>query len=222
MFVVHHLENSRSHRVLWALEEVGAAYEIKTYKRNPKTMYAPRELREVHPLGLSPVVEHRTDAGETVIVAESGAILEYLADLYPQLRPTEPTALREARYWLHFAEATMMPALLMALVFRRIAGPAVPFFVRPITKVIQSQVMKSFIRPRLTRQLDMIEAHLAGRDWLAGDAFSLADLQMGYPLLAAGSRGGHGDRPHIKRYLAALQARPAWQAADREGGALVF
>ena len=116
----------------------------------------------------------------------------------------------------------MMPALLMALVFRRIAGPAVPFFVRPITKVIQSQVMKSFIGPRLTRQLDMIEAHLAGRDWLAGDAFSLADLQMGYPLLAAGSRGGHGDRPHIKRYLAALQARPAWQVADRKGGALVF
>ncbi len=124
MITVHHLNNSRSQRVLWALEELGLDYTIKSYERDKQTMLAPPELRDVHPLGLSPVVEHNSDDGAAIRVAESGAILEYLADLTGNLRPESPADRRMCTYWLHYAEGTLMPVLLLKLIMNRISGRA--------------------------------------------------------------------------------------------------
>ena len=217
MITLHHLENSRSQRVLWLLEELGLPYEIRHYKRDPKTMFAPPELRAVHPLGKSPVI---TD-GE-VTVAESGAIVEYLLDTYGQgrLRPAAGTAERRRfTYWLHFAEGSAMPFLLMKLVFDKVRDAPVPFFVKPIVKGIAAQVGKSFIQPNLQRQFDFMEAELKQREWFAGADFSAADIQMSYVIEAAAERAGVDARyPALTAWLARIHARPAYRRALDAGG----
>jgi glutathione S-transferase len=217
MITVHHLENSRSQRVLWLLEELGQPYTVQRYARDPKTLYAPPELRAVHPLGKSPVI---TDGDITV--AESGAIVEYLVDTYgPQLRPAAGTPeRRRCTYWLHFAEGSLMPPLLMKLVFDKIRSARVPFFVKPVVKGVADQVTASFIAPNLTRLLAFMEAELDGRAWFAGDAFSAADVQMSYPVEAAAARAGltAASHPRLADWLARVQARPAYQRALAKGG----
>ena len=216
MIVVHHLNNSRSQRVLWLLEELGLPYEVKRYERE-KTGLAPAALRQVHPLGKSPVVQD----GETTL-AESGAILEYLVDRHGKgrLRPAAgtPEQLRYT-YWLHFAEGSAMPPLLMKLIFDRLEGPQVPFLIRPIARALAGQVKRSFIMPNLERNLDFMEGELTRGPWFAGEAFTAADIQMSFPLEAAAARGGlDASRPKLMDFLARIHARPAYQRALERGG----
>jgi len=176
MIVVHHLNNSRSQRVLWMLEELGVPYDIKRYQRDAKTMLAPPELRAVHPLGKSPVIQD----GE-VTLAESGAILEYLVERHGggRLAPARGTPERlRYLYWMHFAEGSAMPPLLLLLIFNRIEKAPMPFFVKPVARAIARRAKESFILPNNERNLDFMESELQGRDWFAGGEFTAADIQM--------------------------------------------
>jgi glutathione S-transferase len=216
MITVHHLNNSRSQRVLWLLEELGLPYEVKRYERDAKTSLAPPELRQVHPLGKSPVI---TDGGLTV--AESGAILEYLVDKYGsgKLKPTGEQDLLHYRYFMHFAEGSAMPPLVMKLVFNKIKRAPMPFFVKPIAKGIADKVLGSFVQPNIDAQLKFLEGELAARPWFAGAAFSAADVQMSFPVEAAAARGGAIDNyPKLKDFLARIHARPAYKQALERGG----
>lgn len=217
MITVHHLEHSRSQRVLWLLEELGLPYEVKRYARDPKTMLAPPELAAVHPLGKSPVI---TDGD--VPVAESGAIVEYLVDAHGggRLKPAAGTpAHRQYVYWLHFAEGTAMPPLLMKLIFDKVRSAKVPFFVKPVVKGVADQVTKGFIAPNLKRQFAFMEAELASRPWFAGDEITAADIQMSFPLEAAQARGGlDASYPRLTAWLARIHERPAYRAALERGG----
>ncbi len=217
MILVHHLNNSRSQRVLWLLEELGVPYEIKRYQRDPKTMLAPPSLREVHPLGKSPVI---TDGELTV--AESGAILEYLVDRYGNGNlapaPGTPERLRYT-YWMHYAEGSAMPPLLLKLVFDRIEKGPMPFIVKPIAKAIAGRAKSSFIEPQIARHLDYLEEELGKHAWFAGDTFSAADIQMSFPLEAATVRGGlNASRPKLMDYLDRIHKRPAYLRAVERGG----
>jgi len=216
VITVHHLNNSRSQRVLWLLEELGLPYEIQHYQRDAKTSLAPAELRKVHPLGKSPVI---TDSGLTV--AESGAILEYLVDRYGQgrLKPTGEQDLLHYRYFMHFAEGSAMPPLLMKLVFNKVKRAPMPFFVKPIAKGIADKVLKGFVQPNIDAQLKFLEGELSSRPWFAGEAFSAADVQMSFPIEAAAARGGAMDsHPKLRQFLDRIHARPAYQKALERGG----
>jgi glutathione S-transferase len=217
MIVVHHLNNSRSQRVLWMLEELGVPYEVKRYQRDARTMLAPPELRAVHPLGKSPVI---VDAGQTL--AESGAILEYLAERYGEARliPAAGTPERlRYRYWMHFAEGTAQPPLLLKLLFDRLDKGPVPFFVRPVARAIAQRVKDTYVQPNIERNLDFMEGELGQREWFAGAAFSAADIQMSFPLEAAQVRGGlDAKRPRLMAFLARIHARPAYLRAIDKGG----
>ncbi|MFM0040951.1 glutathione S-transferase [Paraburkholderia sediminicola] len=217
MLIVHHLNNSRSQRVLWLLEELGVPYEIKRYERDPKTMLAPPELRAVHPLGKSPVI---TDDGQTL--AESGAIIEYLVDKYGQgrLAPTAGTPERlRYTYWLHYAEGSAMPPLLLKLVALRIAGAPMPFFAKPIARKIASTLQSSFVDPQLKLHLGYINKELSATGWFVGNDFTAADVQMSFPLEAATARGGmEGQIPAVVDFLKRIHARPTYQRALERGG----
>ncbi len=217
MLVVHHLNNSRSQRVLWLLEELGVAYEVKRYERDRTTMLAPPALRSVHPLGKSPVI---TDDGVTL--AESGAIVEYLTDRYGagRLVPAAGTPERlRYTYWLHYAEGSAMPPLLLKLVFSRIETAPMPFVVRPIARAIARRARTSFIEPQIALHLDFMERALDEHVWFAGSDFTAADIQMSFPLEAAAARGGlDSSRPRLKAFLDRIHARPAYQRALERGG----
>jgi glutathione S-transferase len=215
LIVVHHLNNSRSQRLLWLLEELGIPYEIKRYQRDPKTMLAPPELLKVHPLGKSPVI---TD-GE-ITLAESGAIMEYILDKYGmgRLMP-KPGAPEKVRYtfWMHFAEGSAMPPLVMKLVLDRMAKA--PLLVRPVAKAIARQVKQGFVEPNIKRQLDYMEAELCRSTWFAGNEFTAADIQMSFPVEAAAARAGlDASRPKLTEFLARIHAREAYRAALERGG----
>lgn len=217
MLTVHHLNNSRSQRVLWLLEELGVPYELKRYQRDPKTMLAPPELRAVHSLGKSPVL---TDEGFTL--AESGAIIEYLVERYGEGRfappPGTPQRLRYT-YWLHYAEGSAMPPLLLKLVALRIAQAPMPFFARPIARKISSTLQSSFVDPQLKLHLGYVDAALRETGWFVGDGFSAADVQMSFPLEAAASRADTlAQLPAIRAFLERIHARPAYQRALERGG----
>lgn len=217
MITVHHLNNSRSQRILWLLEELGLPYEIKKYQRDPKTMLAPPELKAVHPLGKSPVI---TD-GDTV-VAESGAIVDYLVERYGNGRfiPAAGTPEKlKYSFYLHFAEGSAMSPLLMKLVFDRIETGPMPFFAKPIARSIARKVKDTFVNPNIKNQLDYLESELAARDWFAGSQFSAADIQMSFPLEAASSRGGlNAQYPRLSAFLQRIHARPAYARALERGG----
>jgi glutathione S-transferase len=218
LLTVHHLNNSRSQRVLWLLEELGLPYEIVHYQRDPQTMLAPPELRRVHPLGKSPVVT----TGDGLVLAESGAIVETLIERFGQGRLAPPAGSAEAlryRYWLHFAEGSAMPPLLMKLVFDKIESSKMPFFVKPVAKAIAGKAKRSFIMPNITAQLDFMEGELGKSEWFSGDAFTGADIQMSFPVEAAQARGGLDEsRPKLMAFLSRIHARPAYQRALERGG----
>ena len=217
MLTVHHLNNSRSQRVLWLLEELGVPYEIKRYERDPKTMLAPPELRAVHPLGKSPVI---TDAGQTI--AESGAIIEYLVDKYGEDSGLKPAAGTPERlrytYWLHYAEGSAMPPLLLKLVAQRIGTAPMPFFAKPIARKIAATLESSFINPQLKLHFGYMDNELSKTGWFAGDTFTAADVQMSFPLEAGSARAGmKGRTPAIDDFLQRIHARPAYQRALERG-----
>lgn len=217
MIVVHHLNNSRSQRVLWLLEELGLQYEVRRYERDAQTALAPPALKQVHPLGKSPVI---TDGAVTL--AESGVIVDYLARKYGHERlvpPTDTPAHLRYTYWLHYAEGSAMPPLLLKLVFDRMEGTPVPFFVRPIVRMIAGRAKSSFIEPQLRLHLDYLEAELASSEWFAGTQFTAADIQMSFPLEAARARAGLDQgRPRLSAFLDRIHARPAYQRALSRGG----
>lgn len=218
---VHHLNDSRSQRILWLLEELGVSYEIRKYQRDPGTLLAPPELLKIHPLGKSPVV---TD-GELVL-AESGAIIEYLVERYGEGRlipPADSPARLRYRYWLHFAEGSAMPPLLLKLVFDRIADAPLPFFVKPVARGIARRVQTTFVDPNLKRQLDFMESELDLHEWFAGSAFTAADIQMSFPLEAASQRAGlDSGRPKLMAFLARIHGRSAYRRAVARGGPYRF
>ena len=217
MLTIHHLENSRSQRILCLLEELGVNYEIKLYKRDKKTSLAPPELLAIHPLGKSPVI---TDDGVTV--AESGAIVEYLVGKYDdgRLLPAEGTPERLAyTYWLHYAEGSFMPLMIMSLIMNRIAGAPIPFFAKPIAKGIVAKVRNAYLDPNVKRNLDFMEASLSKSTWFCGDDLTAADIQMSFAVEAAEVRSDlASDYPNIERFLTQMRALPAYQAALDKGG----
>lgn len=213
MITVHHLDNSRSQRVLWLLEELELPYEVRHYKRDRRTMLAPPELKQVHPLGKSPVV---TDGPRTL--AESGAIIEYLVETYGagRLVPADPDQRLRWRYWLHFAEGSAMSPLLLKLICDRMRRA--PLLVRPVANMIANQVMRNFVQPNIDRHLDYIEAELTARPWFVGDEFSAADIQMSFPLEVSATRVGVQKYPRIVAFLKRIHERPAYQRALAKGG----
>ena len=227
MLTVHHLETSRSHRILWLLEELGVPYKLKVYKRDPKTRLAPPALKKVHPLGKSPVI---TDEGETI--AESGAIIEYLVERHgseavgelAHLAPRAGTAeQRQCRFWMHYAEGSLMNWMVMKLVFVSIPTQPMPFFVRPIARAICSGVQDKLINPNLDTALAFIEQHLSQHTWFAGDHLTMADFQMSFPVEAALSRSKDAAAyPHLNAYCERMKARPAYQRAVQKGGPVVM
>ena len=216
MITVHHLNDSRSQRVLWLLEELGLPYEVKRYQRDAKTMLAPPALKAIHPLGKSPVL----DDGEARI-AETGAIIEYLLESHPGsgLRPAAGSAQgRRFTYWLHYAEGSAMTPLLLKLIFNGIPGRT-PLLVRGVAKGISKGMNAAMIDPQIAAHTAYWEAELGRSEWFAGDAFSAADIMMSFPVEAAGSRIGYGaDKPRLKAFLQKIHARPAWQRALERGG----
>ena len=214
MITVHHLNNSRSQRVLWLLEELGVEYRIQKYQRDARTMLAPPELKQVHPLGKSPVV---TDDG--VVVAESGAILEYLAERHGggRLVPAAgtPEHLR-CRYWMHYAEGSLMPLLVMQLILSQVPRRA-PALIRPIARAIVGGVQRGYLGPNLVAHLDFVEAELGRSPWFAGQEMTIADVQMSFPLEAVMVRAG-GNRPRMAEFVQRIRARPAYQRALEKGG----
>jgi glutathione S-transferase len=221
MVVVHHLNNSRSQRVLWLLEELGVPYEVKRYERDAKSMLAPPALLAIHPLGKSPVI---TD-GE-IVLPESGAIIEYLVDTYGngRLKPPAGSAQRlKYLYWMHYAEGSAMPPLLLRLVFNRVANNPAPWPISAIARRIATTVDKSFIEPNLTRHLNFMEAELTAQTWFAGEEFTAADVQMSFPLEAAASRGGlNASRPKLMAFLERIHGREAYKRALERGGRYDF
>jgi len=215
MVIVHHLNNSRSQRVIWLLEELGVPYEVKRYERDAQTMLAPVELRAIHPLGKSPVI---TDSGK--VIAETGAIIEYIIETYGQGRliPAAGTAERlRYTYWLHYAEGSAMTPLLLKLVFTALPTRA-PGLLRGLVKAIANGAQTGFIDPQLKAHVDYWDDELAKSAWFAGQDFTAADIMMSFPLEAGAARAGAASRPHVKAFLERIHARPAYREALKRGG----
>jgi glutathione S-transferase len=215
MLTVHHLNNSRSQRVLWLLEELGTPYEIIRYNRQPN-MLAPPELRAIHPLGKSPVI---TDNGNTI--AESGAIVEYLVKTYGNGRLIPPDNTPERlrfTYWLHYAEGSAMPPLLLKLIFLMLPKRA-PLLMRPVVKAIAAKALNTLVDPQLKQHMAFWEGELSKSEWFASSEFTAADIQMSFPLEAASARAGlEQGHPKAMAWLAKIHARPAYQRALEKGG----
>lgn len=221
MITLHHLNNSRSQRILWLLEELNVDYQIKHYQRDSVTNLAPNTLTLIHPLGKSPII---TD-GE-ITVAESGAIIEYLiatyvksagnSELLDTARGTEEH--RQNTYWLHFAEGSLMPPLVAKLVLDKVRSNAKPFFVKIIANKIVDKLMAAYYGPIIAKNMEYIENHLAYNNWFAGETLTAADFQMSFPLEAAVARGNTKNLPNINRFVKTIHARPAYQAALEKGG----
>jgi glutathione S-transferase len=216
MITVHHLDNSRSQRVLWLLEELALDYTVVPYVRDPATRRAPEALRKIHPLGKAPVIE-----ADGLVLAESGAIIEYLLDRHDDgtLRPAAGTAARRAfTYWLHHAEGSIMPQLMLRVVFDGIETGPMPLLIRPFARALARGVKRVIVAPQLALQLDHMEAALAATPWFAGDSFTAADIQMSFPVQAAASLGLLEGRPALADWQARIEARPAWRRGVERGG----
>jgi glutathione S-transferase len=215
MITVHHLNNSRSQRVLWLLEELGVLYEVKRYERDKTTMLAPKELKAIHPLGKSPVI---TEAGRTI--AETGAIIEYVLERHGKGRLVPPPGTDERlryTYWLHYAEGSAMTPLLLKLIFTRLPENA-PGLLRGAVKSIASKANERLADPQIRTHLDYWDSELSKAEWFAGNEFSAADIMMSFPLEAAASRAGAKSRPMVKAFLDRIHERHAYQAALKKGG----
>ena len=220
MIKVHHLNDSRSQRVLWLLEELGLPYEVVRYERDARTRLAPAALRAIHPLGKSPVSQD----GD-VTVAETGAIVDYLLDVYGEgrLRPAAGTEdARRFTYWLHYAEGSAMPPLLLKLVFGLLPRRA-PGLMRPLVKQISDKALDGFVDPQLRDHVGFWEAELARSEWFAGDQFTAADIMMSFPVEAGADRAfDPADRPRLRAFLSRIHARPAYRRALERGGPYAY
>lgn len=220
MLTLHHLNNSRSQRILWLLEFLEVDYQLVTYQRNPETQLAPESLKKIHPLGKSPLI---TDGGKTL--AESAVIIEYLAKNFSteseiKLIPEDNTvAYWHYQYWMHFAEGSLMPPLLLRLIFEKIKTAPMRFFVKPIARGIANKVLERFVLPNIKNNMDFIENHLKENTFFAGDSISAADFMMSFPLEAAMARGVIDDsKTAIRNYVDKIHAMPSYQSALEKGG----
>lgn len=232
MITLHHLNNSRSTRILWLLEELELPYELVPYQRED-TRLAPNALKHIHPLGKAPILEDKVQAyakkqpkqTQNVVLAESGAIIEYLIHQYDVSHKFKPLLgskeWRAYLFWLHFAEGSAMPPLLLSLVFQSIPARS-PMLVKPIAKGISQKVMQSFVQPNLDRHNALIEETLAQQAWFAGDKLTGADVQMSFVVEAIKARGDIVNYPHMQQWLEKVRARPAYQTALEKGGELVL
>ena len=220
MIIVHHLNDSRSQRVLWLLEELGLPYEVRRYQRDPKTRLAPAELRAIHPLGKSPVIED----GD-VRVAETGAIVEYLLDTHGAGRLRPPAGTEDRRrftYWLHYAEGSAMPPLLLKLVFGLLPARS-PALLKPLVRQIAAKAQSGFVDPQVKTHVAFWEAELGRSAWFAGDAFSAADIMMSFPVEAGADRAfDRSAHPRLDAFLKAIHARPAYRRALERGGPYTY
>jgi glutathione S-transferase len=223
MITVHHLNNSRSHRVLWLLEELGLDYEVMHYKREA-SLRAPAALRAIHPLGKSPTVVVTDGSGKTETLAESAAILEYLVERHGGGRFAPPAGTSEHlryRYWMHYAEGSMMLPLVLMLIFKQMPRQSMPMLVRPVVRSLATTVIDTFVQPQIDQHLSFIEGELEKTRWFAGDEFTAADIQMSFPIEASAARGGlSSGRPKTWGYLQAIRERPAYKRAIAKGGPL--
>ncbi len=221
MIVVHHLENSRSQRVLWLLEELGLDYEVRRYDRDRKTGLAPKELLKVHPLGKSPVI---VDGGRTI--AETGAIIDYIVETYGdgRLAPARGAPDYDRyRYWMHAAEGSYQPPLVLSLILTRMETAPMPFFVRPVAKRLTRSVRENYLNHTTKALFDYLDAELGARDWLAGDEFSAADIIMSFPAEASlGRIDAASKKKNLKRFIDKIHARPAYQRALERGGSYAY
>jgi len=218
MITLHYLNNSRSQRILWLLEELQLDYQIVHHQRDKNTSLAPDSLKAIHPLGKSPVL---TDDTNNLSLAESGAIIEYLVLTYgEQLIPKRASdAYWQYCYWLHFSEGTLMPPLVMNLVLTKAKTSPMPFFIKPIAKAIIDKIVAGFSGPNIQRCLGFIEAHLTENNWFCGNQFSAADIQMSFPLEAsAAAKVINENYPNTLAYIKRFQALPAYQAGLKKGG----
>jgi glutathione S-transferase len=217
MIALHHLENSRSQRILWLLEELGVDYEIKHYERDNKTSLAPLNLLAIHPLGKAPVI---TDGDLTI--AESGAIIEYLVNQYDDGRLLPAAGNPEHMdyiYWMHYAEGTFMPLMIVSLIMSRIETAPMPFFVKPVARGIVSKVRGGYLSPNIKRNLEHMNKTLGNSTWFCGNDMTAADIQMSFPVEAAAVRTDlEKEYPNLKSFLKRVRARPAYQAALEKGG----
>ena len=216
MLILHHLENSRSFRILWLLEELALAYELKTYARDPESGQAQADYKELHALGKAPLL-----IDDDNVLVESGAIIEYLLDTYGagRLRPAIGTPERlRYNYWMHAAEGSIMNLLTLSLFLNRMDSRA-PFFLKPFIRPVTGQVRRAYVRPNLGKTLAYIEQELGRSDWFAGDEFSAADIQMGYVMTALAARAGLGDDfPNCRRWQHQVEARPGYRRAMEKNG----
>ncbi|PIJ50383.1 glutathione S-transferase [Erwinia sp. OLTSP20] len=213
MITVHHLNQSRSLRIVWMLEELALPYQLVRYQREP-TLLAPVSLKEIHPLGKSPVI---VDDG--LVLAESGAILEYLVEQYDpqqQFMPRQADVRQQARYWLHYAEGSLMPLLVMRLIFNRLGKAPTPWLLRPAGRMLEQGIRKGYLDRQLKNHQQFIEQHLGEQRWFAGDHFTIADVQMSFPLQALMAR--HGQSENIQAWLDKIAQRDAWQRAILRAG----
>jgi glutathione S-transferase len=217
MLTVHHLNHSRSHRVLWLLEELGLEYEVKRYERDPETLRAPPALKTIHPLGKAPTV---LDEGR--VLAESGAVLETLLERYGggRLAPARGTPERERyTYWMHYAEGSAMPAIVLRLIFSQMPRQPMPALARPVVRALAKNVIDTFVQPQIEQHLDYMESELARTRWFAGDEFTAADIQLSFPIeTAAAGRVLDSRRSKLAAYLDGIRARPAYRRALDRGG----
>ena len=217
MLTVHHLENSRSQRILWLLEELELDYVIKRYQRDKTTSLGSPELKAVHPLGKSPVI---TDGDVTV--AESGLIVEYLIETYGNGRLSPPVGTPEHlqyRYWLHYAEGTFMPLMLVSLILNKIETAPVPFFIKPVTKGIAAKAMAAYAGPNIKRNLDYLEQTLQAAPWFCGDEMTGADIMLSFPIEAAATRTSlSSDYPALMAFHQRIRVLPAYHRAIEKGG----
>ena len=220
MIIVHHLNDSRSQRVLWLLEELGLPYEVRRYQRDPKTRLAPAELRAIHPLGKSPVIED----GD-VRVAETGAIVEYLLETHGAGRLRPPAGTEDGRrftYWLHYAEGSAMPPLLLKLVFGLLPARS-PALLKPLVRQIAGKAQTGFVDPQLKAHVAFWEAELGRSAWFAGDDFSAADIMMSFPVEAGADRAfDRTAHPRLDAFLQTIHARPAYRRALERGGPYTY
>lgn len=216
MVIVHHLNNSRSQRILWMLEELQVPYDLKRYQRDAGSLLAPPELKKVHPLGKAPVI---TDGDITL--AESGAIIEYLQETYDaqgEFKPTDHYDRQQYRYWMHYAEGSLMPPLVMKLIFSRLGYPPMPWLLRPVAIAIGKGVQKNYLDKQIATHLNYLEQHLSTNQWFAGSDFSAADVQMSFPIEAIDAGKGLSRYPKLQDFLVRIRSRPAYQRAVERGG----
>lgn len=212
MITVHHLNKSRSYRILWLLEELALPYEVIYYQRE-KSMLAPAALKRIHPLGKSPII---TDGNLTL--AESGAIIDYVEQRYDRdhlLSPADPDSDSwvQYRYWLHYAEGSLMPPLVMKLIFGMLGKAPVPLLVRPVGAALGNGVQKKYLDKQLQDHRQYLDDHLSRHAWFTGHSFSAADIQMSFPLEAMADRVGVEGFPALQAFITNIRQRPAYQRA---------